>query len=134
MSERAIKYGHELGTPESTIQKSRDIAKVHEHWFRRCLEEKIKIAFGTDTNSPGNRHGEQAEEFYFMVKYGMTEMQALMSATKVAASLLRMEDEIGSIDSGKYADIIAFDDDPTVNIKAMMNCAFVMKGGVIYKQ
>lgn len=134
VAERAIKYGPELGSPESTIQKSRDIARVHEHWFQRCLEEKIKIAFGTDTNSPGNKHGDQAEEFFFMVKYGMTEMQALTAATKTASELLRMENEIGSIDAGKYADIIAFDLDPLKDIKAMMNCAFVMKGGVIFKQ
>ena len=91
----------------------------------------VKIAFGTDVGAFA--HGTSAREFERMVAYGMSPMQAIKSATSVAAELMRWQDKIGSIAAGKYADIIAVKKDPLSDIRALQDVTFVMKGGVIYK-
>ena len=99
----------------------------------RSMEEGIPIAFGTDSATPYNFHGKQAYEFELMMGWGMTALQALTAATKTASELIRKNDTIGSLEKGKFADIAAFDGDPTEDIKAMTRCCFVMKDGVVYK-
>lgn len=89
---------------------------------------------GPDAGSTGNEHGEQAREFGYLVEYGLTPMQALCSATINAAELLRMKEDIGSLEAGKYADLVAFDGDPLEDITVMTRPDLVMKGGVIYKR
>jgi imidazolonepropionase-like amidohydrolase len=69
-----------------------------------------------------------------MVKYGMTPMQAIRAATSVAAELLGMQDKIGAVEAGKWADIIAVEADPLQEVSALERVSFVMKGGVIYKR
>ena len=69
-----------------------------------------------------------------MCQYGMTPAQAITAATRTASELMRKQDSIGSIEPGKYADIVAFDGDPMADIKAMNCCCFVMKGGQVYKE
>ena len=68
-----------------------------------------------------------------MCRHGMTPVQALTAATKTASQLMRKEDQVGSIEKGKLADIAAFEGDPMTDISAMTRCSFVMKGGKIYK-
>lgn len=132
-AERIIVKGKEAGTPDWAIAKAKQVYD-RAHWgFTRCMEEGIPIAFGTDSGTPYNFHGKQAYEFELMVGWGMTPLQALTAATKTASELLRKQDEVGSIEAGKYADVVAFDGDPTEDIKVMTNCTFVMKGGEIYK-
>jgi len=110
-----------------------DMIKIHEDTFRRALKAGVKIAFGTDaggfawTINP-------AREFPIMVKYGMTPAQALRSATTSAADLLGMQDKIGSIEPGKYADIVAVPSDPLADISQLEQVNFVMKGGIVYRQ
>src|SRR5215470_12035754 len=75
-----------------------------------------------------------ARQFAFMVKYGMTPMQAIQSATINAADLIGKPDQFGSIRAGKFADLIAVDGDPIVNVRQLEHVTFVMKEGVVYKQ
>lgn len=78
-------------------------------------------------------HGKQAEEFELMVNNGMTPVDALLSATKVASELLRLNDKIGSIESGKFADIIAVNQNPLEDISTLKDVVFVMKDGEVFK-
>jgi imidazolonepropionase-like amidohydrolase len=93
----------------------------------------VKIAFGTDAGGFAWTEN-QAKEFTYMVQWGMTPMQAIQSATSVAADLLQMNGMIGEIRPGAYADIVATADDPTRDIKVLERIGFVMKDGKIYKR
>lgn len=107
------------------------IIQSHKRAFQMAMKIGVKIAFGTDVGAFA--HGTSAREFERMVAYGMSPMQAIKSATSVAAELMRWQDKIGSIAAGKYADIIAVKKDPLSDIRALQDVTFVMKGGVIYK-
>jgi imidazolonepropionase-like amidohydrolase len=101
--------------------------------FAKALKAGVKIAFGTDAGGFAWTEN-QAKEFTYMVQWGMTPMQAIQSATSVAADLLQMNGMIGEIRPGAYADIVATADDPTRDIKALERIGFVMKDGKIYKR
>lgn len=99
--------------------------------FYKSYKAGVKIAFGTDSGvSP---HGTNAQEAVLMVKAGMPEMEVIKSATVNAADLLDMSSAIGTIEAGKYADIIAVDGSPLENIEELLDVNFVMKGGKVYK-
>ena len=100
--------------------------------FAKAYKAGVKIAFGTDAGV--FKHGMNAKEFQYMTEAGMPVMEAIQSATIVAATVLDMKSELGSIESGKLADIIATDGDPLSNVAILMNVTFVMKDGKIYKQ
>jgi imidazolonepropionase-like amidohydrolase len=106
---------------------------VHENTFRRALKAGVKIAFGTDAGGFDWKIN-PAKEFSSMVKFGMTPAQALKSATSSAAELLGMRDEVGAIEVGKFADIVAVPGDPLADISLMEKVDFVMKGGTVYKK
>ncbi|MGH9709685.1 MAG: amidohydrolase family protein [Candidatus Acidiferrales bacterium] len=111
-------------------------ASVHEVSFKKALAAGIKIAFGTDAGP--FEHGTQAIEFEYMVKFGMTPLQAIQSATIDAAELMdysqdHWTQQVGAVDPGKYADIIAVAGNPLDDIKQLEHVKFVMKGGVVYK-
>jgi imidazolonepropionase-like amidohydrolase len=98
--------------------------------FGRALRAGVKIAFGTDSGvSP---HGENAREFGYMVEAGMAPMDAIRSATSVAAQCLGIEERLGSIEAGKLADLIAVEGDPLEDIRRLEAVHFVMKEGVVY--
>ena len=80
------------------------------------------------------KHGLNAKEFQYMTEGGMPMMEALKCATMVAAEVLDMKDQIGSLEAGKLADIIATDANPLTDVKTLMNVVFVMKEGVVYKK
>jgi imidazolonepropionase-like amidohydrolase len=99
--------------------------------FERVHAAGVNIAYGTDSGvSP---HGTNAEEAVLMVENGMSEMEVLVSATINAADLIDMSDQIGTIEAGKFADIIAVDGSPLVDISELLDVDFVMKGGKVYK-
>jgi imidazolonepropionase-like amidohydrolase len=101
-------------------------------WFRRAREKKVRIVFGTDA-VPGT-HGRNAEEFIFRVKDGgQPAMEAIVSATSLAAEAVGLANQIGHIAPGMQADIIAVDGDPLTDITAVRRVVFVMKGGKVYK-
>jgi imidazolonepropionase-like amidohydrolase len=101
--------------------------------FNKALKAGVKIAFGTDVGGFDWTEN-QAKEFSYMVRFGMTPMQAIKSATTVAAELLEMKGKIGEISAGAFADIVAVSEDPLANISALERVNFVMKEGKIYKQ
>jgi imidazolonepropionase-like amidohydrolase len=100
--------------------------------FGRAYRAGVNIAYGTDSGV--SRHGTNAEEAVLMVEAGMREMDVLVTATVNAANLLGLSDSIGTIEAGKYADIIAVDGSPLEDIAELLDVDFVMKGGKIYKQ
>jgi imidazolonepropionase-like amidohydrolase len=104
---------------------------IHQETFRRALKAGVKIAFGTDIGG-FDWHINPAREFGWMVKFGMTPEQALRSATVVAAELLGRSDQLGTIEPGKLADIVAVPGDPLADISRLEQVRFVMKNGVVY--
>jgi len=101
--------------------------------FATALKKNVKIVMGTDIGAfpwPGSN---QAQELHYYVDWGMTPMDAIRSATAGAAQLLGMADRLGTIEAGRFADIIAVTDDPLKNIAALDRVGFVMKNGVVYK-
>ncbi len=89
------------------------------------------MAFGTDGGV--YPHGDNAKQFAYMVRYGMTPMQAIRAATVEAAELLGWKDRVGAIEPGKLADLIAVREDPLADVRALERVGFVMKGGVVVK-
>ncbi len=100
--------------------------------FQRADQAGVKIAFGTDQGVA--THGENAREFIFMVEAGMNPMKAIKSATIEGAKLIGVEKDLGSVETGKYADLVAVPGDVLADIKLVMQPNFVMKGGVVYRQ
>jgi imidazolonepropionase-like amidohydrolase len=101
--------------------------------FDVAVRKGVKIAYGTDAGGYAWTEN-QAKEFTYMVRYGMTPMQAIRSATVVAADLLERSGDFGAIETGKFADIIAVDGDPLRDISQLERVQFVMKGGEVYKR
>ena len=104
---------------------------IHEASFKKALAAGVKIAFGTDAGV--FPHGTQAIEFEWMTRYGMSPLDAIHSATINAADLMGWGDQIGSIEPGKFADIIAVNGDPLSDIKLLEQVKFVMKGGQVVR-
>jgi len=116
--------------PEIIVPKALEIGPKIQVTFGKAYKKGVKIAFGTDAGV--FPHGLNAKEFGYMVEVGMPEMKAIQSATVVNAEVLKI-DHIGEIAVGKFADIIAVENDPTEDIKTLENVIFVMKNGVVYK-
>lgn len=119
-------YYHPLVVP-----KAIEIGPKIQSTFAKAYKKGVKIAFGTD--AAVFPHGENGKEFGFMVEAGMPAMEAIKSATIVNAGILGMGDKLGTIESGKLADIVASDENPLKNIKTLESISFVMKEGVVYK-
>jgi imidazolonepropionase-like amidohydrolase len=109
------------------------LAEYQRKAFGRALRKGVKIAFGTDVGGFPWTEIPIAREFGYYVRYGMTPMQAIRSATLSAAELMQWQDSVGSIAPGKYADLIAVEGDALADLRSLMKVGFVMKGGVIYK-
>jgi imidazolonepropionase-like amidohydrolase len=101
--------------------------------FGKALKKGVMISYGTDVGGYAWTEN-QAQEFAYMVRYGMSPMAAIKSATSVAAALLDQSDNFGTIEAGKLADIVAVKGDPIADISELTRVSFVMKGGAIYKQ
>lgn len=119
------------GFPEKIINKAKSIKIEKEKSFERAVKAGIKIAYGTD--AAVMPHGWNAKDFSYMVKAGMTPMQAIQSATINAADLLDIKTKTGSITIGKYADIIAVENNPLDDVSILEHVNFVMKDGTVYK-
>ena len=109
--------------------------KLAEQAFRNALAAGVTIVFGSGATSPDIPHGKQANQFAYYVKWGMTPAQALQTAYLPAAHMLNyeMDKEIGSLEKGKYADIIAVSGNPLTDVNEMERVRFVMKGGEVIK-
>ncbi|MBB5638450.1 imidazolonepropionase-like amidohydrolase [Pedobacter cryoconitis] len=119
------------GTPEKIINKEKLVGKAQRLSFQRAVQAGVKIAFGTDAGV--YPHGWNGKQFKYMVRFGLTPMQAIQAATINAADLLGWKNKVGSLSKGKYADLIALKDDPLTDITLLEHIPFVMKGGTIYK-
>ena len=118
--------------PEIVVPKALAVGPQIQGTFSRAYKKGVGIAFGTDAGV--FRHGNNGKEFGYMVEAGMPAMETIQSATITNAKILGMENEIGQIAKGFFADIIAVNDDPTEKIATMEKVVFVMKEGKIYKQ
>jgi imidazolonepropionase-like amidohydrolase len=120
-----------LGYPQKILDKEASVGRLQRESFRRAVQAGVKLAYGTDAGV--YPHGWNGKQFATMVRWGMTPMQAIRSATTSGADLLGWSDRVGSIQSGRYADIIAVDGDPLRDITELERVRFVMKGGIVYK-
>ncbi len=109
------------------------MADLQRENFPKAVKKGVKIALGTDAGGFDWKALNQANEFAYYVQYGMTPMQAIRAGTTTAAELLGWSDKLGSIEAGKWADIVAVSGDPLKDIKELENVKFVMKGGTVYK-
>jgi len=101
--------------------------------FQKALKRNVKIAFGTDVGGSDWREIGQAREFQYYVEYGMPPMEAIRTATSRAAEVLGWSDKLGTIEAGKWADIVAVSGDPLKDITELQRVTFVMKSGGVYK-
>jgi len=108
------------------------MVSVHAATFKRAVQAGVKIAFGTDAGGM-EWTVNPTQEFPLMVKYGMTPAQAIRSATTSAADLLGMSEQVGTVEPGKDADIVAVAGDPLTDVGVLERIDFVMKGGVVYR-
>jgi imidazolonepropionase-like amidohydrolase len=118
--------------PKDFLEHDAELGQIQRDNFRKAVAAGAKMSFGTDAGICP--YGTSGKQFAFMVKYGMTPMQAIQAATTNAADLLGHSKEVGSIKAGKYADIIAVGGDPFADIRLLENVQFVMKDGRVYKQ
>jgi imidazolonepropionase-like amidohydrolase len=119
------------GLPTENLEKERMVGRLQRENFRKAVQAGVKMAFGTDAGV--YPHGDNARQFFYMVKFGMTPAQAIRAATSSAADLIGRAQNVGTIEAGKYADIIAVNADPLADVRALEHIDFVMKGGVVYK-
>jgi len=124
-------YGKAHGWPAETLRKNLETTDAQRVGFRKAVKAGVKIAYGTDAGV--FPHGQNARQMPYMVKYGMTPMQAIQSATTVSAALMGKSAEVGVIAPGRYADLIAVAGDPLTDIATLSAVVKVMKGGVLVK-
>ena len=128
-------YIDDVGTkekwPEEYLRKNRETTDVQRVGFTKAVKMGVKLAYGTDSGV--YPHGGNAKQFAYMVRYGMTPMQAIQSATIRAAELLGKENELGSIAPGRFADLVAVKGDPVADVRILENVAHVVKTGALVK-
>ena len=128
-------YIEEVGTrdhwPAGMLRKNEETTDAQREGFRRAVAAGVRIAFGTDAGV--YPHGENANQFPYMVRYGMTPMQAIQAATTSAAELMGASADVGAVSPGHFADMIAVEGDPIADISILSHVAHVMKGGEIFR-
>ncbi len=121
--------GAKEGWPEEYLRKNRETTDLQREGFSKAVKLGVKLAYGTDSGV--YPHGFNARQFAYMVKYGMTPMQAIQAATVEAAQVMGKEAEIGSIAPGHFADLIAVKGDPLVDVRLLEKVEAVIKSGVL---
>lgn len=132
-AERIIEFGKKGALPKWMAEKAEECLKNHGKHIKRMIDMGVKIGFGSDAGCAFDNHGDQGFEFELMTRYGFSPAGALLSATKVNSELLKLQNQIGTIQPGKLADIVGFDKNPLEDISVMTECSFVMKDGEVYK-
>ena len=117
--------------PPNSAKKALEVGPQMQDMARIAYENGVNIAFGTDTGV--SEHGKNAEEFTYLVAAGMSEMEAIESATTIASKHIGLDKVIGTLEAGKYADLIGVDGNPLERIEELRDVDFVMKGGKVYK-
>ena len=123
--------GKKNGVLEDNLRKDREIAEVQREGFRKAVKAGVKMVYGTDAGV--YPHEQAGRQFATMVRYGMTPMQAIQSATVNAAQALDRSKDVGAIAVGRYGDLIAVAGDPLADVRALETVPFVMKGGKVEK-
>jgi imidazolonepropionase-like amidohydrolase len=126
-----LQEGARAGMLPESLEKEKLVGQIQRDNFRKAWRAGVKMAFGTDAGV--YPHGDNARQFFYMVKYGMTPLQAIQAATINGADLLGWKDRIGSVSPGKYADLIAVAGDPLQDPAELTRVKFVMKGGAVVK-
>lgn len=126
-TEYILSEGEKAGILEESLVKERKTGTLQRDSFSRAVKAGVQIVMGTDAGV--YPHGDNLKQLSRMVKFGMTPMQALQAASINAAKLLKQEDHLGSIEKGKFADIIAVKGDPLQDISLLEDVKFVMKAG-----
>ena len=117
--------------PADMLRKNTDTTEAQREGFRKAVKAGVKLSYGTDAGV--YPHGLNARQFRYMVRYGMTPMQAIQSATTVSAALLGKSADVGALSPGHYADMIAVAGDPLADITVLEHVAHVMKGGEVVR-
>ena len=123
--------GAALGVPEEQIRRSTEMMRYRNAAFRRAMEAGLPVGFATDAGV--FEHGHNAREFQIRVENGQGEMDAITSATSISAMIMGWEADIGSLEAGKYADVIAVPGNPLEDITLLERVMWVMKGGEVYR-
>jgi imidazolonepropionase-like amidohydrolase len=129
--EYALVFGDEIGLDPEMLEKARAVSGRFRESARRAHEAGVKIAFGTDAGVCP--HGENAKQFRLYVDLGMSPTEAIATATRNAAELIGVTDDLGTIEVGKYADLVAVPRNPLEDVRVLETIPFVMKGGQIVK-
>jgi len=129
-------YIAERGTAEGwdpdVLRKNAETTTVQREGFAKCVKAGVRIAFGTDSGI--YPHGWNARQLAYQVRWGQTPLEAIRSATRSAAELLRMDGEVGTLAPGAYADMVAVAGDPLEDVRLLEDVRFVMKGGVVLRR
>src|SRR5580704_742161 len=131
LTEYMQEHPKDSGMPEFSKQKMREVAAAAPVNVKKAFAAGVKVAFGTD--AAVYPHGLNAGEFHVYVKLGMTPLAAIQTATINASDLLGPKFQVGTLEPGKWADVIAVDGDPTKDVTILEHVKFVMKGGTVYK-
>lgn len=121
----------EFGLPQENVDKEKALGRLQRENFQKAVEAGVKIAFGTDAGV--YPHGDNAKQFHYMVKFGMTPAGAIRAATQSAADLIDRAKDVGTLEAGKYADLIAVTANPLEKVEVLEHVSLVMKGGKVYK-
>ena len=126
-----LEHGAEVGMLPESLEKERQIGQLQRDNFRKAFQAGVRMAFGSD--GAVYPHGDNGKQFQYMVEYGMTPMQAIQAATVHAAELIGWPNDVGAIEAGRFADIIAVAGNPLDDVALLEDVGFVMKGGKVYK-
>lgn len=128
-------YIEEVGTkehwPADYLRKNRETTDIQREGFRKAVQMGVKLAFGSDSGV--YPHGMNGRQFAYMVKYGMTPGQAIRAATLDAATVMGWQDKLGTMETGRFADMIAVEGNPLTNVRVLERVQGVIKGGVVVK-
>ena len=131
VSDYILSAGETAGILAESLEKERVVGKKQRDRFQAAVKGGVKMAYGTDAGV--YPHGDNGKQLAYMVKWGLSPLQAIQASTINNAKLFGMEADIGTLESGKYADIIAITDNPLDDVGTLENISFVMKAGHIYK-
>jgi imidazolonepropionase-like amidohydrolase len=123
--------GTREGWPADYLRKNRETTEAQREAFRKAVKAGVKLTFGTDAGV--YPHGLNARQFKYMVRWGMTPLQAIQAATVNAAALLGWSKDVGSLAPGHYADMVAVEGDPLQDIGVLEHVAGVIKGGEVVR-
>jgi imidazolonepropionase-like amidohydrolase len=131
MGDWTLEHGQREGWSPDVMRKLRETTDVQREGFEKAVAAGVRIAFGTDSGT--YPHGMNARQFAYMVKHGMTPMQAIRSATVVAAELMGWRDRVGALEPGLFADLVAVEGDVLSDVDLLTEPAIVMKGGRVLR-